>query len=49
MMFLSQSYRNILCLCACLCGLEGGLIAIDLAGTDKDQDYKYGKKTFWFF
>lgn len=49
MIFPSQCYRNILCFRACLCGLEGGLIAIDLAGTDKDQDYKYGEKSSGFF
>lgn len=44
MMSPSQCYRNTLSLCACLCGLEGGLIVIDLAGMDKDKDYKYRVK-----
>lgn len=45
-----ECYRNILlCLCACLCGLQGGLIVIDLAGMDKDQDYKHREKKPDFF
>lgn len=49
MMFPSQCYRNILCLCVSLCGLEGGLIAIDFAGTDKNKIMNTGKKTLLAF